>query len=434
MTAGSLRFRGPAAALGPADRRALIDRALPGTGDVRTAVRSVLEAVATRGDQAVAELTARFDGVRLERFEVPRARWRAALERLPAPVRTGLARAARNIETAHRAWVPVGATVETEPGIVLERRPFPLARVGIYAPGGRAVYPSSVLMGVVPARVAGVGEIIVCSPAAADGAPADPILAACELAGADRVFAIGGAQAVAALAFGTEQVPRVDRIVGPGNAYVMEAKLQVSDRVGIDGPAGPSEVLIVADRSTPVEVIVAELIAQAEHDPRAAVVALLVGDGIDAAGVEAALAAAADRADRREIVAEALRGLGAILTVPTLEEAVAFANEFAPEHLLLAFDGAERWADRFSVAGAVFVGASSSVAFGDYLTGGNHVLPTAGLARSYSGLGPADFVRWTNYQRVSAAAAARLAADTAALALAEGLPGHALAARQWEAR
>ncbi len=433
MTAGSLRFRGPAAGLSAADRRALLDRALPGTGEVRTAVAGTLAAVAERGDAAVAELTGRFDGVSLDRFEIPRSRWRAALDRLPVPVRSALARAARNIETAHRAWVPVGASVETEPGIVLERRPFPLARVGVYAPGGRAVYPSSVLMGVVPARVAGVGEIIVCSPPAADGSPADAILAAAELGGADRVFAIGGAQAIAALAYGTEQVPRVDRIVGPGNAYVMEAKLQVSDRVGIDGPAGPSEVLIVADGTTRSEVIVTELLAQAEHDPRAAVVVLLVGDAAAAERIEGAVMAAADRADRRAIVAEALRSLGAILTVASLDEAATFSNAFAPEHLLLAFDGAEEWADRFSVAGAVFVGSSSSVAFGDYLTGANHVLPTAGLARSYSGLGPGDFVRWTSYQRVSPAAAARLASDTAALAVAEGLPGHAMAARLWEA-
>ena len=283
-------------------------------------------------------------------------------------------------------------------------------------------------MGVVPAKVAGVGQVIVTSPAGPSGAPADAILAACLLAGADRVFALGGAQAIAALAYGTGSVPRVDRIVGPGNAYVMEAKLQVSNRVGIDGPAGPSEVLVVADAAADPDLVAAELVAQAEHDPDAVAIAVVIGSAAAAERIEKALSRAVAEAARGDIVSAALAGYGGVLTVDTLDEAVIFANDFAAEHLLLAFEGAEPAKDRFSVAGAVFVGSASSVAFGDYLTGGNHVLPTAGLGRSYSGLGPDDFVRWTSYQTVSPEAAARLAEDTSTLAMAEGLPGHARAA------
>ncbi|MHB1326978.1 MAG: histidinol dehydrogenase [Gemmatimonadales bacterium] len=428
MRPAGLRFRGRLADLDAEARRALRDRAVADASSVRDAVAGIVDDVRVRGDAALRELTLRFDRVDLASLEVPRSAWVAALDRLDPAVRRSLERAAANIEKSHRAWVPTGAVVETEPGVTLERRPYPLARVGVYVPGGRAVYPSSVLMGVVPAKVAGVGEIIVTSPAGPSGAPADAILAACLLAGADRVFALGGAQAVAALAYGTASVPRVDRIVGPGNSYVMEAKLQVSSRVGIDSPAGPSEVLVVTDAAADPELIAAELVAQAEHDPDAVAIAVVIGTADAALRIENALARAAASAPRAEIVNAALAGYGGVLTVDTLEQAAGFANDFAAEHLLLAFDGAEQAHDRFRVAGAVFVGAASSVAFGDYLTGGNHVLPTAGLARSYSGLGPSDFMRWTSYQTVSTAAAARLAADTVTLATAEGLPGHARAA------
>ncbi len=428
MSPIGLRFRGRLDDLDAGARRALRDRAVADASAVRDAVSAIIDDVRTRGDVALRELTRRFDRAELDALEVPRTAWARALDRIDVGVRRGLERAAANLATSHRAWLPTGAIVETEPGVVLERRPFPLARVGVYVPGGRAVYPSSVLMGVVPAKVAGVGEVIVTSPAGPNGAPADPILAACLLAGADRVFALGGAQAIAALAYGTASVPRVDRIVGPGNAYVMEAKLQVSNRVGIDGPAGPSEILVVADADADPDLVAAELVAQAEHDPDAVAIAVIVGVPATAARIEAALDRAVAAAPRGEIVTAALAGYGGILTVDTLDQAVDFANDFAAEHLLLAFDGAERARDRFTVAGAVFIGSASSVAFGDYLTGGNHVLPTAGLGRSYSGLGPEDFMRWTSYQTVSPEAAARLTDDTTTLALAEGLPGHARAA------
>jgi histidinol dehydrogenase len=285
-------------------------------------------------------------------------------------------------------------------------------------------------MGAVPARVAGVGEVILCSPPGPHGAPSDVVLAAAEMAEVDRVFAVGGAGAVAAMAYGTASVPRVDRIVGPGNAYVAEAKLQVSGVVAIDSPAGPSELLVIADASADADDVAREMLAQAEHDPRACAVAIAVGRDV-ARRIEDALARALPEQPRRDIITEALATRGAVLWTDAMDAAVALANAYAAEHLLLAVADAPGVLARLRGAGTVFLGASSSVAFGDYMTGANHVLPTGGLARSYSGLSTLDFVRWTTYQRVSEEAAARLADDVGAFADSEGLPGHAAAARAW---
>jgi histidinol dehydrogenase len=336
-------------------------------------------------------------------------------------------RAARNLARAHRAQLPAPVEVETEPGVRVGRRPDPLARVGIYAPGGRAVYPSSVLMAAVPARIAGVREIVLCSPPRADALPAPEILAAAALAGVDRVFAVGGAAAIAALAYGTATVPRVDRIVGPGNAYVNEAKLQVARSTSIDGPAGPSEIVIIADRSADPAAVARELLAQAEHDPLASAVCLALGAG-PARAIGAAVAAALPSQPRRDVIAAALAARGALLSVSTPAEAVAFAADLAPEHLMLAVAEPESLWPAVRNAGAVFLGACSSVAFGDYMTGANHVLPTGGLARGFAGLSTESFVRWTSWQGVTPGASRALAADVATLAEAEGLPAHAAAA------
>jgi len=255
------------------------------------------------------------------------------------------------------------------------------------------------------------------------------VLAAAEIGQVDRLFALGGAGAIAAMAFGTDTVPRVDRIVGPGNAYVAEAKMQLSSEVGIDLPAGPSELLAIADAAADPKVIARELLAQAEHDPDASVVALAVGRGV-ADPIEAALRDALREGARAE-AQRSLSARGAVLSVSSLEEALDFAAEFAPEHLLLAVSAPDAALEKVRNAGAVFVGETSSVAFGDYLTGANHVLPTAGLGRAYSGLSVIDFMRWTSYQQVDRAAAARLAEDTGLLAESEGLPAHAAAARAW---
>jgi histidinol dehydrogenase len=288
-------------------------------------------------------------------------------------------------------------------------------------------------MGIIPARVAGVGEIVLCSPPARDtGTPSSVVLAAAALAGADRVFALGGAGAVAAMAYGTASVPRVDRIVGPGNAYVAAAKLQVSSAVAIDSPAGPSELLVLCDETADASLVAREMLAQAEHDPLAAVVAVTTGErAVD--DIVSALDAGLATHPRAEICRAALAGQGAVLFVSSEADAIVFANEYAAEHLLLIVKTPDDALALLRNAGTVFVGATASVAFGDYMTGANHVLPTGGLARSYSGLSTLDFVRWTTYQRVTRDAAARLADDVGIFADAEGLPGHALTARAWRA-
>ena len=339
-------------------------------------------------------------------------------------------RSARNIETAHRAFLPVLTEVETEPGITIGRRPDPLGTVGVYAPGGRAAYPSSVLMGAIPARVAGVGEVILCSPPGRNGLPSAAVLAACAIAKVDRVFALGGAGAIAAMAYGTESVPRVDRIVGPGNAWVTEAKVQVAKACAIDSPAGPSELLVIADSSCDTAQVAREILAQAEHDPLACVVAVAVGDDV-AAKIETALETMVGGYGRASIIKQALEANGGVISVDTLGAAVALSNAYAPEHLLLAVAAPDAILGDLRNAGTIFVGTTASVSFGDYMTGANHTLPTNGLARSYSGLSTLDFIRWTTYQRVTPDAAARLATDVGNFADAEGLDGHARAARAW---
>jgi histidinol dehydrogenase len=421
-----LRYRGRLALLDAAARQALFARgARAAAVEVAKTVREIIERVRDEGDAALFELSRRYDGVSPEALEVDDDAIQAALGRIDRDVVAALERAERNLRTAHGMSLPQPCEIETEPGVTIGRRPDPLAAAGVYAPGGRAAYPSSVLMGVVPARVAGVREIVVCSPPGPAGAPSDIVLAAAAIAGATRVFALGGAQAIAALAFGTATIPGVDRIVGPGNAYVAEAKRQVAGFVGIDAPAGPSEILAIADDSADPEHIARELIAQAEHDPDAAVVALAVGDRLAAKITEAVEMSTRVRTD---VVARSLAARGAVLAIDSVEEAWPFAEAFAAEHVLLAVREPERALANVRNAGTVFFGDGSSVAFGDYMTGANHVLPTAGAARSFSGLSTGDFVRWTSWQHVDRAAAATMALATSTLARAEGLLAHAEAA------
>lgn len=428
-----LRWVGASADLTAADRRALFERTSAIDEAVGERTASIVTRVRREGDDALRALAHELDGVDLDELEIPPARWRSALEGVPSALRAALERSTENIERVHRAFRPVPQETESEPGIVVGRRPDPLGRVGVYAPGGRAAYPSSVLMGIVPARVAGVGEIVLCSPPSRDtGAPADVVLAAAALAGADRVFALGGAGAIAAMAYGTASVPRVDRIVGPGNAYVAEAKLQVAHVVAIDSPAGPSELLVLCDDSADPALVARELLAQAEHDPLAAVVAVTTS-ARTAQAILDSLGAQLPAHPRADICRAALAGQGAVLFADSLAACVAFANDYAAEHLLLVVEPLDAMLEQVRNAGTVFVGPSASVAFGDYMTGANHVLPTGGLARSYSGLSALDFVRWTTYQRVTVEAAARLSDDVGIFADAEGLPGHAFAARAWRA-
>lgn len=433
MSTLKLRFRGAVSSLGTEGRVALLDRSTADDDVLRDTVAATIDAVRREGDAVLKSLAREYDKVTLKRLDVPKGEWTKALEALDPAVRQAMERSARNIETAHRAFLPVTSEVETEPGITIGRRPDPLGRVGVYAPGGRAAYPSSVLMGVIPARVAGVGEVILCSPPGASGLPSREVLAACAIAGVDKVFALGGAGAIAAMAYGTETVPRADRIVGPGNAWVTEAKVQVAKACAIDSPAGPSELLVIADESADVAQVARELLAQAEHDPLACVVAVTVGDEV-ARQIEVALETMVGGYARHAIIRQALEANGGVVSVDTMDAAVALSNFYAPEHLLLAVEDPDHILPHLRNAGTIFVGTSASVAFGDYMTGANHTLPTNGLARSYSGLSTLDFIRWTTYQRVTPEAAARLAGDVGIFADAEGLDGHARSARAWSGK
>ncbi|MFO8173159.1 MAG: histidinol dehydrogenase [Longimicrobiales bacterium] len=418
----------PLARLTPEERRGLLDRRPSDEPELQDRVRKIIARVRAGGDAALLEMAREFDGVSLVALEVPREAWDEALARLDPLLRANLEEAARNIRIFHEAQIPGEVEVTVRPGVRLGRRAVPLERVGVYAPGGRAAYPSSVLMGVVPARAAGVPEILVCSPPGPSGLPPDQVLAACAMGGATRLFTIGGAGAMAALAYGTESVPRVDAIVGPGNRWVTEGKRQVAGEVIIDSPAGPSEVLVVADEGADARLCALELICQAEHDPDAAVALVTTSRALMGA-VRNSLEAETARTPRREIVESALAARGALLLAGDRDEALVFAREYAAEHLALFTDRPREDLDRVSTAGTVFLGESAAVAYGDYLTGANHVLPTGGLARSFSSLSTLHFLRMFTWQEISPEAASEMADAVERMAEAEGLPGHAEAVR-----
>ena len=429
----SLRFTGSVSALDETSRDVLFGRSLTPNVEVQSKTAEILAAVRRDGDAALRRMAVDYDGVTLSALEVDQDRCREALRALDPALRRALNRARDNIRTAHSAFRPTSSHVETEPGIIVGRRADPFALAGVYAPGGRATYPSSLLMGAVTARVAGVARVIVCSPPGKDGLPDRSVLAAAALAEVDAVFAVGGAGAVAAMAFGTSTVPAVDIIVGPGNAYVAEAKRQVASTVATDAPAGPSELLIIADATASPEVMAREILAQAEHDPDAAVITLCIGEDT-VSRVSAALGGLLPAQERATIIGQSLAANGGILLAADYDQALAFAARYAPEHLMIAVDVAMQTSllARVRNAGTVFVGQTSSVAFGDYMTGANHVLPTAGGARLRSGLSTSDFVRWTTWQQVEPQAAASLAEDVGVFADAEGLSAHSAAARQWQ--
>lgn len=423
-----LSAEGRVADLDEAEERRLFERALAEDSAVASAAADIIARVRAEGDAALFDLAAQFDGASLEALEVPKAQWKAAAERLREDFRAALDRAARNIGRFHAALVPPPVQYQPEPGVVLERRVAAVRRAGVYAPGGRAAYPSSVLMGAIPARAAGVNEVIVCSPPGPDGEVSAPVLAACWFSGADRLFAVGGAGAVAAMALGTQTIPRVDVLVGPGNAYVNEAKRLLAGTVRIDSPAGPSELLVLADASARPDWVAAELVAQAEHDVDACVGAVCIGSDV-AADLRRALTMALNTAPRAEIARAALARHGFILAAESRKEALRFANRYAAEHLSLMISEPGEAAERMRSSGTIFVGGPSSVAFGDYMTGANHVLPTAGTSRSFSGLGAEHFLRSYTVQTLTTDAAAAMAEATGVFADAEGLPGHAAAAR-----
>jgi histidinol dehydrogenase len=393
----------------------------------RETVARILDDVAQRGDEAVREYTRRFDGVDLAPAEwaLDTGRWQSALERVDPTLRAALARAVDRVREYHEHQREEGFRLESPDGSVVGMKVTPLDRVGLYVPGGKASYPSSVVMNAVPAVVAGVQEIVAVVPPAG---VTDLVLAACALSGVTRIFRIGGAQAVGALAFGTATVPRVDKIVGPGNRWVAEAKRQVVGQVGIDMIAGPTEVLIIADGTASPGRIAADMIAQAEHDEDATSWCVTT-DAALAAALPAALERALAVAPRAAIARAALERNGLVIVVPEMRDAIEVANRRAPEHLEILAEGAERIAGGIRHAGAIFLGDQTPEPVGDYLAGPSHVLPTGGTARHASPLGVYDFVKRTSVIRYSAE---RLAADAdaiVALAEAEGLHGHAEAVK-----
>jgi histidinol dehydrogenase len=399
---------------GTAAYRSLVNRA-PVPEDVRAETRALLLDVQRRGDAALLDLTERFDGVRLRLTSVPSQAMRAALDNLDHGLRSALEVAAANIEAVHGAQRFSEEPVDVARGVRVWREWRPFQRVGIYVPGGRTVYPSSVLMLAIPARLAGCPEIVMCSPPQRDGQVAAVTLAAAGIAGVTEVHAIGGAQAIAAMAYGTESICRVDKIFGPGNAYVTAAKLAVFGEAAVDMPAGPSEILILTDGSVPAPWIAADLRAQAEHAPDAR--ALVVS-------TDAAIAT-----DVRDLLDGDLASQVRVLSATDLAAAVTFANDFAAEHLTLACAEPERWLARISAAGSVFLGPYAPAAAGDYATGANHVLPTGGASRSFSALGVDAFGRTLQIQSLDRSGLAELEPVVDAIAAAEELAAHAQSVR-----
>ena len=427
-----------------ADFEALFQARLHWSADTDSAIESrvaeIVLDVQQRGDAAVLAYTARFDGLHAERMadlEISAADLRAAFEGLPNAQRAALQTAAERVHSYHEAQKTASGqswSYRDSDGNLLGQKVTPLDRVGIYVPGGKAAYPSSVLMNAIPAQVAGVGQIIMVVPtpvragmAAGQGERNPLVLAAAHVAGVHRVFTIGGAQAVAALAYGTATIPAVVKITGPGNAYVAAAKRRVFGKVGIDMIAGPSEILVLADGSTPPDWVAMDLFSQAEHDELAQSI-LLCPDAAYVDAVQASIDRLLPDMPRREIIAASLNGRGALICTRSMEEACAISNRIAPEHLEVSSADPHRWEPLLVHAGAIFLGAYTSESLGDYCAGPNHVLPTSGTARFSSPLGVYDFQKRSSIIEVSQAGAQVLGPVAAELAYGEGLQAHARAA------
>ena len=395
-------------------------------------VAAILADVAQRGDAAVLEYTQRFDGLQasgMAQLELSQAELKAACDGLPAAQKDALTAAAARVRQYHEAQKKACGeswSYRDADGTLLGQKVTPLDRVGIYVPGGKAAYPSSVLMNAIPAQVAGVPEIIMVVPTPR-GEKNPLVLAAAHVAGVTRVFTIGGAQAVAALAYGTAAVPKVDKITGPGNAYVASAKKRVFGQVGIDMIAGPSEILVLADGTTPADWVAMDLFSQAEHDELAQAI-LLCPDAAYIDQVQAAMDRLLGEMPRAEIIAKSLTGRGALIHTRSMEEACAISNRIAPEHLEVSCRDPHRWEPLLKHAGALFLGPYTSESLGDYCAGPNHVLPTSGTARFSSPLGVYDFQKRSSLIEVSEAGAQQLGRIASVLARGEGLQAHARAA------
>ena len=395
--------------------------------DVAAVVAGIIADVKARGDAALLEYCEKFDKVRLERLEVSPAEFEEALALVEPAFLAVLESAAANIRAFHEKQVRQGFVMTRADGVVMGQKVTPLDRVGLYVPGGTAAYPSTVLMDAIPAKIAGCGELVITTPPGRDARVNPAILAAAKVAGVDRVFKVGGAQAVAALAWGTKTVPCVDKIVGPGNAFVAEAKQQGFGRVGIDMIAGPSEILIVADGKSDARQVAADLLSQAEHDRLASAV-LITDSPALAEAVQAEVERQVRALPRAEIAAASIDNNGKIIVCDSIAQAVDLSNALAPEHLELCLDNPFDWLGRVHHAGSIFMGRSCPEALGDYLAGPNHTLPTGGTARFYSPLGVDDFVKKSQFTYFTRDALGRVAGDIAAFARREGLEGHARSA------
>ena len=391
--------------------------------DVSSVVSDIIFGVKMGGDPTLINYCKTLDGADIKSLELSKEEIDAAVAEVPEDVINTLQEAADRIAYYHKAQVKEGYTLEDE-GVKLRQKVLPLKKVGIYIPGGTAAYPSTVLMNAIPAKIAGVEEIVMVSPPTTGGTIAPVILAAARIAGVDRVFRIGGAQAVAALAYGTASVPKVDKIVGPGNAYVAEAKKQVFGQVGIDLIAGPSEVLVVADKGSDARIVAADMLSQAEHD-RMATAVLITTDVFVAERAAEQLEMQLADLPRQEIARESIDVNGKIIIVDTIDEAIDLANQLAPEHLELFLDDAEKYADKVVNAGSVFVGKNCPEALGDYFAGPNHTLPTSGTARFAGPLTVDDFTKTMSLTYYEPDALAYAKDKVALLAREEGLEGHA---------
>lgn len=397
------------------------------TVDVSSAVSEIIENVRENGDAAIKEYCLRFDKVELDSLEIDPSLMKQAYDKTDDEFKKVLDEAANNIREYHEMQKRNGYEIKRENGVVLGRKVLPLQRVALYVPGGTAAYPSSVLMNCIPAKIAGVEEIVMTTPPSKDGSIRDDILAAAYVAGVDRLFCIGGAQAVAALAYGTETVPKVDKIVGPGNAFVAEAKRQVYGIVDIDMIAGPSEILIIADKSCDPSMAAADLLSQAEHDKNAA--AVLVTDCEELAIATAnEVERQLELLPRKEIARASIDNNGKIIITQNIEEAIEISNKLAPEHLEINTDNAFELLDSVRNAGSVFLGSSCPEAVGDYFSGTNHVLPTSGTARFASALSVDDFIKTIEYTYYTRDALINDAEKIAMFAKREGLDAHARSA------
>ena len=408
---------------------ALRARAQTADPGVEIRVRAILDDVRTRGDAALLDYTRQFDrreAVSVTELEIPRARLREAARALTKEQYEALANTAERIRAYHERQRTESWSYTEPDGTLLGQQVTPLERVGLYVPGGKAAYPSSVLMNAIPAKVADVPEIVMVVPAP-DGKLNEMVLAAAHLSGVDRVFTVGGAQAVAALAYGTQTIPKVDKIVGPGNIYVATAKRLVFGVVGIDMIAGPSEVVVVCDGKTDPEWVAMDLLSQAEHDEAAQAILLSLDEKFTQQ-VAQAIEKLLPTLERRDIIRAALARAGALITVRDLDEAIALVNRIAPEHLELSIEDALKLSARVQHAGAIFLGRHTAEVIGDYCAGPNHVLPTSGTARFSSPLGVYDFQKRTSLIQCSAQAADTLGRTASVLARGEGLTAHARSA------